>query len=835
MSRSIRARLARLLTPALLALTLPAIAAAQTGRITGTVSGPERQPLGGASIQVVGVGIGSSSEENGRFVIRNVAAGTYTLRVTRMGSTPATVANVVVTAGQDAVVNVTLEASTVQLGGVVVSASRRVEKITEAPASVTRIDASAIENTIGNSFAPALRAVPGLDFIQVGMTAVAVNARGFNSSFNNRMLLMEDNRIAVLPENGLPVGGFTTIPKVDLAGIEVLVGPGAALYGADASNGVITLQTKDPRAYRGITAEVSTGSRNFFDAQFRWAEMFGKVGIKVTGETQSANDWENRIRYAPVAPGATVGLPELDPDFRTDVVRGGLTGVYYFDRGGRLELTGGASKSNGIGQTNVGRNQLVDWEYQNLQAKYTSPRWFAQAYQTQSLSGGTFQLNGYTQNSARFPSISSDSAKALSDFPAVGKLRAAELQNNFEIGSLMSSGARALDDTRIVWGVQFRQDVVTSKRQWLSDRNTGEDIEVAQTGGYFQTETPFAQRFRLVLAGRYDKHDNYDAQFSPKAALTFTPVEDQTFRIGFNRAFKSPSLLQTDFYFPNFSPSVGIFGNKRGFEVRDGSNAIVATIDPIRPEINNTWELGYKAVLNQKLFVDAVVYQSRYEDFLSPLYVFANPFAGTTAFYPGGAPVFPDPQIALTYLNIGDAKLTGTDIGVRYYFSDNVVTSGNVSFMKLDEINRPTTGPLATAGNEATQFNSPTTKWNLGVDIIDVIPRSTLGFNTRYVHGYEFRSGVNYGRIPSFAALGLEFTHRLPWNGVRLTGQVQNLLTCTGGESTPPNWIAAANKAQYNSISNCGFGKRHIEMINAPPVGTMIFVGARFDGQVLDR
>ena len=66
------------------------------------------------------------------------------------------------------------------------------------------------------------------------MTSVGINARGFNSSFNNRMLMIEDGRVSVLPENGLPVGTLTATPKVDISGIEVLVGPGSALYGPDA-------------------------------------------------------------------------------------------------------------------------------------------------------------------------------------------------------------------------------------------------------------------------------------------------------------------------------------------------------------------------------------------------------------------------------------------------------------------------------------------------------------------------------------------------------------------------------------------------------------------------
>jgi outer membrane receptor for ferrienterochelin and colicin len=101
-------------------------------------------------------------------------------------------------------VDVALEGAPATLGGVVVSASRRVEKITDAPATVTSIGTDVLDNTVGNTYAVALKEAKGLDFIQTGMTTVAINARGFNSSFNNRFLMVEDGRIAVLPRTGCP-------------------------------------------------------------------------------------------------------------------------------------------------------------------------------------------------------------------------------------------------------------------------------------------------------------------------------------------------------------------------------------------------------------------------------------------------------------------------------------------------------------------------------------------------------------------------------------------------------------------------------------------------------
>ncbi len=820
----------------LLVAALPAMA--QTGRITGRVTDAAKLPLNGAQVLVAGTALGAETDADGRFTVTGVAAGTYTIRAQHIGHKVATKTGIAVTAGAASTVEFVLDATPVTLGGVVISASRRVEKITDAPATISRLDAIALQNSIGNGFAPALKEVKGIDFIQVGITAVAVNARGFNSSFNNRMLQMEDGRIGVLPENGLPVGSFSPIPKVDLAGLEVLVGPGSALYGPDASNGVVTLQAKDAKQYQGFSGEVSGGTRSFMDAQARYAKASsnGKWAGKVSGEYQSAQDYHSTPVYPTV--GTSGPLPEKSTDFATNVKRGYGALAYYFDRGGRLEITAGASVSNAIGQTNVGRNQLINWQYRVLQAKYTSPRWFAQAYQAQSLSGDTYQLNGYTQNRVRYPTITDDSVKALSDFPAKGTLMAAEVQNNFSTSMLTKTGIAALDNTHFIWGVQLRKDVVTSKRQWLSDRLTGSDITAAQTGGYLQFETPLPMNLRLVGAGRYDKHENYDAQFSPKAALLWTPVGDQTIRVTYNRAFKSPTLLQTNFYFPNFSPYVGIFGNKEGFTIKNSAGTVVATYNPIQPEINTTYELGYKGVIRDRLYLDITGYKSTYDNFLSPLIIIANPLAGaaaTTAYNIGtgvavGSEVNAGPQIALTYINIGKAKISGIDMGARLVLTNTLSMSSTLSLLKVDTIEKPpASSSLASAGTEATAFNSPTLKWTVSLDQAKIANRLSGGVMMRTVNEYFFRSGVNVGRLPGFTTLDFNLGFDLPWEASKLMIRWQNIYTCTSGTTTPPAaGIAGTNSATFTKGSKCGAGRQHQEMLNMPFIGPMMFVGVRY-------
>jgi outer membrane receptor for ferrienterochelin and colicins len=812
---------------------IPALAFAQTGRISGTVTDGSKGPVAGAQILVTAASLSAESRADGKFTVTGVPAGTYSVTVYRLGFKARTMTGVTVTAGQSASLPVSLEAAVVQLGGVTVSASRRVEKVTDAPAAVTTIDAKALEGTVGNSFAPALKGVPGLDFIQVGVTASAVNARGFNSSFNTRMLQTEDGRIATLPEAGLPAGTLTTIPKVDIASVEVLTGPGSALYGPDASNGVITLSTKDPKAFPGYTLEVSGGTRNFFDAQGRYAGVTsnGKWGYKINGEYQTANDYTYVPSYPNPLSTAAAPLPpvlEKGTDFNTNVVRGNGMLAYYFENGGRLSVDAGASASYGIGQTNLGRNQLVNYGYKHLQLKYTGARWFAQVYENSSTGGGTFQLNGYTTNSISHPTISSDSAKALSSFPGEGRIMAAELQNNFSFGSLAETGTKAFDDTHMIWGVQYRRDRVSSYMDWLTDRQTGKAILVEQKGAYLQLETPWTDMVRTVLSARYDQPDRYGSQFSPKAAILFSPVADQTFRITYGKAFKSPTILMTDFFFPNFAPFIGVFGNTTGYDVKNAAGTILTSYNAIKPETNNTWEVGYKGEISNKLFVDITAYQTKYQDFQSPLSVIANPFAGTFAYNHVTGKVVTDPaggpQVVLIYYNLGEATIGGIDAGLKYYFSDNVSASGNIGLLKVDTIK--------TTNAEATAINSTSAKVNAGMDFANIMPSTNAGFSMRYVNRYSFLSGVNVGIVPSFGTLDFSASYQIPKTNTRITLQAQNVFACTGGTSTPPaTGIASGVKATYTVKQSCGFGQTHQEMLNMPAIGPLVFLGVRWDGR----
>ena len=271
----------------------------------------------------------------------------------------------------------------------------------------------------------------------------------------------------------------------------------------------------------------------------------------------------------------------------------------------------------------------------------------------------------------------------------------------------------------------------------------------------------------------------------------------------------------------------GVFGNKEGFTVKNAAGTTLATYAPLVPERNTTYEVGYKGILKERLFLDAAYYQSDYENFISPLVTINLHLAGTFAYDATGQRVASanGAQSVLTYLNLGKAKLKGMDAGVRWVLTDNVAASGTLSLTKLSRVEKKPTDPAAVA--EATALNTTPTKWNVGMDF-NAPERNLLGgFTVRHVTGYNFRSGINAGVIPTFETLDLTLGKRIPSLGAQINVSLQNIAACRSGyyelrqTQTSPGTLVTKR--------NCNIGLRHLEMINMPTIGTMLFVGVRYD------
>lgn len=797
-------------------------ARAGVGSLTGFVHDSLGRPVAGANIDVLGTRFSAVSDSAGRFVLNAMPGGAYTLRIQRLGRRALRVPNVRVRTGETSDIDVAMSSAPVQLHSVVVSASRQAESVTDAPAVVTRVEPNEITSNYGNSFVAALREVQGVDFSQLGITSAAFNARGFNSSANNRLLVLEDGRVDVLPASGLPFGNLTSIPSIDLAGVEVMLGPSSALYGANATNGVITLQTKDPRQYQGTMLELVGGNHAYRDVQLRHAGVStnGRVGYKLSAEYMSVSDFQNQLRYAGNVDESGIG-GHVDWDATVARGEGGLT---YYRGAERYEFNTGMSQSDGVTQTPAGRDQLVNWQNRHAQVKWNAPGWYASLYATQASSGGTFSLSRFSGARETTPAtISDDSIAHLSDFPSVGRVYVAEGEHSFDAPRWK---------TRFLVGGQLRRDDISSRREWLTDRLTNKNVVLYQGGLYAQSETPLSATLRLSLAARADRGSSYDASFSPKAALLYSPRNDQTFRLTYARAFRAPTIGNLYSSIPDYVKlrpglgGVGIYGNREGFTVQDGSGASLARYAALVPEKSHSFEIGYKGIFGDKVSVDAALYRSHYEHFISPLVAINSHLMGSFAYDVAGNRIasLNGPQSVLTYINLGSAGATGGDFSARYIATEHLSAGATVSFTDLTRVNRTSQDTSASA--EATSLNTSPVRWNARVDFSNAKTNTRLGLLVRHATGFTFRSGVNAGIVPTYESLDANASMRLPSIGAQLNISVLNIVSCRAGSyelrltQTSPGTLVQRHK--------CDIGLRHIEMINMPEIGTMIFVGLRY-------
>ncbi len=126
----------------------------------------------------------------------------------------------------------------------VTSVSKKEQKLSRTPAAVFVITQEDIRRSAATSIPDLLRMVPGLDVAQINANTWAISARGFNSQFANKLLVLVDGRAVYTPLFGGVYWDTVDVPLEDIEQIEVIRGPGGTVWGANAVNGVINIITK---------------------------------------------------------------------------------------------------------------------------------------------------------------------------------------------------------------------------------------------------------------------------------------------------------------------------------------------------------------------------------------------------------------------------------------------------------------------------------------------------------------------------------------------------------------------------------------------------------------
>ena len=185
------------------------LAFGQQATISGQVTDESGEALIGANVLVKGSTIGANTDLDGMYSLE-VDPGTYTIFVSYVGYRDLN-ETVMVVSGEKMTLNLTLGTVT-DLDMVVVSGSRKPEKITESPATIETIFAREIESYAGSP-ADLVARQKGIEYFRAGIATPAFNIRGFNSNFNAKNLQVNDGRFSTLIATGLPLGPLIRIKR----------------------------------------------------------------------------------------------------------------------------------------------------------------------------------------------------------------------------------------------------------------------------------------------------------------------------------------------------------------------------------------------------------------------------------------------------------------------------------------------------------------------------------------------------------------------------------------------------------------------------------------------
>jgi iron complex outermembrane receptor protein len=367
-------------------------------------------------------------------------------------------------------------------------------------------------------------------------------------------------------------------------------------------------------------------------------------------------------------------------------------------------------------------------------------------------------------------------------FYKVGTNRFDSLKNEITSkASVLNGGSKIVDKSALyhlhgekTWDTDFCKitlggngRIYTPKSGGSLFSDTGSNIIVnREYGGYFGIEKKFlSDQLMLKASLRIDKNQNFNFLPTPAVSLIYNLDDNNTIRATFTSAIRNPTLLNQYMYY-----NVGrakLVGNINGYDSLvtieslrtytysefEEDSLEYFSVNPISPEKVKCLDIGYRGVINRKIYVDAGYYFNWYTNFIG---------------FVTGADVFLDPFLGNPYIldvyriatNSSERITTqGFSLGLNYYLDNQFTINANYSWNKLNQINDD---PIIPA------YNTPENKFNIGINgkeiDVSLFNIGKISFNTNYkwVQGFIFEGSPQFtGEIPSYGLLDFQVTKQI--------------------------------------------------------------------------
>ncbi len=650
----------------------------------------------------------------------------------------------------------------------VTTVSRTPQRVSDSPAAVFVITQDDIRRSGFLSLPETLRLAPGMDVARVDGHDWAISARGFNDLFAGKLLVMIDGRSVYTP---LLAGVYWDVQDLlmeDVDRIEVVRGPGATMWGANAVNGVVNIITKSAQETQGGLVTSSASSAGAESGAVRYG---GKLGQETFYRAYVKYDTFDNSRFP-------------DGSEAYDSGRMGRTGFRIDSRAGdrnALTLQGDAYAGR-LQQTYT--NMLTTTPYTEYLTRDTTAvegenllgRW------THTISDRSdLTLQAYYDRTYRDDPVILREDRQTLDF---------DLQHRFGVGERQT----------VIWGAGYRvsfQEVGNTFRGALGPGHRADQLFSA----FGQDEINLVdKRLTLTLGSKFEHNDYTGFEIQPSGRLTWTPTTRQTVWVAVSRAERTPSeveaisRLNLSPVFPNailpfIPPAVtSLYGNPN-----DESGQLIA------------YEFGYRVQPLDQLSFDLAAYYNVYDRLPSIEYYPAptpgNPFSFIHLF-PGDVGT-PPANVGVTWDNQLYGETYGGELAANWQLAEWWRWRGAYTFLDTQIHARPGSFDSTTGMHELIlENNSPSHQFLLRSSM-DLPHDVEWDVNLRYVSALGANPGSPVPRVDGYVTMDVRLAWR-PTRALELSLASQNLLQERHAEfygSQLESPVAAVERTVYGKVT----------------------------------
>ncbi len=572
---------------------------------------------------------------------------------------------------------------------IVVTASNAEQRLQDAPATMTVITGEELETAPADDYGDILRNVPGLNVSQMSARDIQITGRASTNSLAASELVLLDGRTVYLDFFGFVMWDLLPINPREIKQIEVVRGPGSAVWGANALSGVINLITKTPRESAGGAVQVGAGELGTLYGSASYAAAGDKAAFKIAGAYYEQDPYDRPTgnipgKPTPYPPFENQGTEQPKLDLRVDL-----------DQNPESEWTFGAGTAgtDGIIHSGIGPFDID----KGTKMSYAKVGWTRQA-----MRAGFFTniLDGEADN---LLTVGADGRPIKLGFDSK--------TYNLDFSNVTLAGQSNV----FTYGANARHNTFD-----LTIAPEGDSRD--EYGLFVQDEILFGLKARWLIGGRVDNLDPIGNVFSPRTSLAITPSGNHTFRLSYNRAFKAPSVIQ------NFLDItiVNLVTLPTGPYIFPSA---VRGNEDLEEERLDAYEVGYVGTFGPTTFSLAVYHnetKNSQDFFTAATYTAANPPPGFPL--PAFVLAIPPPQglagllpSLFSYRNIGEVTDEGVEASLMYRTGSPWSWSVNYSYQADPEVK----------GIPREQVNTP--------------PRHRANFSLGYNGDRFFTSGnVNY-------------------------------------------------------------------------------------------